>query len=522
MHSPKTARVTLIGLAVLGSVNAVLSAQIADLLKRALGRYQYIGVISYCIGVILVIVISMRERAHETLSKDSEVHIVTSRSHYYASPWDLLNHRLDLVRHPLRFALAIARDPTRYFRHAIWLLIPAGFAAIVRATIPNGRAILRELLFFVGATVAGAALFAIAWVTVRSKASFLAFFCLALYFNVLGNTFFILTVALTERVLNTGGIETVYHPLDHLPAILDALSDCIENRGFATCVDSTQPMMLRSYEDPRAVAVYRDPHSWYALGVLTISGVCLILWTFVLWRSAKWIGRATVLRTILAFLVSPPLSWLFATASFIARAPRQGCDIAVPMRAALNPGPLRFGVDAFCSEFPLIDVHKQSSSAPRELRFADSLAEHLAGMNANIGDTLHVRIWIDNGADDLTPELDTAKGVRVVVRPYKASVGEFRLSAFATSTTAPTINSVNPKYGGDFTVRTPKSAVIEYVPDSTVLCISKDHSASAFHSWEAGQGSSSSALDFSSLCAYTQKGVKGPDGIMSSGLLKAE
>jgi hypothetical protein len=120
-----------------------------------------------------------------------------------------------------------------------------------------------------------------------------------------------------------------------------------------------------------------------------------------------------------------------------------------------------------CADFPLIDVGLLNST-----HWSRSAADHDAGIKANTGDIVALRLWLNNGAaDNLDTEQMTARNVRVRIGTLRPNPNTLLMGAQAYGDNVRLIQSAQAKFGGHakITTNVPVKAVV--VPGS--VCINR-------------------------------------------------
>lgn len=117
---------------------------------------------------------------------------------------------------------------------------------------------------------------------------------------------------------------------------------------------------------------------------------------------------------------------------------------------------------------PLVDTRVVSGTG-RNVRTSLNLKEHDEGITAKPGEIIRVLVWFHNSGSENKRTDTTARDVRVgSAFDEKASV-RHSIAVLISAENAETIHSSD--HGGDAIVNTPAPTVLEYLPNSTELCL---------------------------------------------------
>jgi hypothetical protein len=203
--------------------------------------------------------------------------------------------------------------------------------------------------------------------------------------------------------------------------------------------------------------------------------IALLVWQIVLWIGLRRNLRIGVLRAIAAyFLYTTGSAWMITLKSAFSE--QEDCRFAtISTIPVLNPGPLTFEPNAFCADFPLVEVgtHESKGPVPGRPRWSNSQTEHDRGLPVNVGDIITVRIFVENGAADNLELRDRTVARHVKARADIHDVDQFRhlISVTIASDSAPTIVSSDVVHGGDAVVYSSQPTRLRYIPGSSEVSI---------------------------------------------------
>jgi hypothetical protein len=213
--------------------------------------------------------------------------------------------------------------------------------------------------------------------------------------------------------------------------------------------------------------------------MLDVSLLAIIVWSACFWVSSRTLTNSGIVRGLSACML-----WLltsgvaFAGSLYLdSLAYEKGCGFGDMSRTPiLNPGPLLYGATAKCGDLPFVDVgtHSSQGTLIGRRRPAASPEEHDTALVSKPGDTLTVRVFVDNGADpNIDSSVSTAIGVKVFASVKPVDDQHFVVTARASARNAPPIVSSNMKYGGDSRIETTVPSKLIYVPNSAEACVSQ-------------------------------------------------
>lgn len=177
-----------------------------------------------------------------------------------------------------------------------------------------------------------------------------------------------------------------------------------------------------------------------------------------------------------------------------------------------NAYPLTYDSSQDCHDLPLIDARDLTGGSERDQRYSASQAEHDAGINASVGDTVRVSIYFDNGATD-DPSLGdstTAQNVVVASTLDSSASTSHSIAGSLSASNAATVTSTSAHQGGNITVNSSTPTTLQYVPGSTQVCLQYNDAVE-------------SGVNLSQTCGTDAQGqpkilVNLPDGITSGGV----
>jgi len=178
------------------------------------------------------------------------------------------------------------------------------------------------------------------------------------------------------------------------------------------------------------------------------------------------------------------------------------CAQPAPTSPQFDVWPLSYNPNATCVDLAQIDAFTNGASG-RDGRFAESQAEHDAGIHANVGDTVTVSIYFHNGASDqVDRNLTTAHNVSISSSVNAGSATDHTFSSSISASNAATVSSASR--GGSITVHTGTATTVSIVPGSAGLCITP-------------QGATARGLDPNTLasCGVSDKFVPMSDSIFN-------
>ena len=253
--------------------------------------------------------------------------------------------------------------------------------------------------------------------------------------------------------------------------VLRDLGTCTEEHGFHACIDKTQPIGLSSATF-WSRNVYQSPVFWLGVLIFLLGVPVQFVYNVATCRACYKIAepRRFWSMCIIPFVFFIPGLFISFLKSGMASVIRDdSCSVAISRTPILNPGPIKYGPLLMCADFPLIDVALLTST-----HWSRSAAEHDAGIEAKVGDSVALRLWFNNGAaDNLDTEQMTARNVRVRVGNLRPNPNTLLLFAQAYGDNVPLIKSGQAKFGGHAKITTNVPVNAELVPSS--ICINRSH-----------------------------------------------
>jgi hypothetical protein len=161
---------------------------------------------------------------------------------------------------------------------------------------------------------------------------------------------------------------------------------------------------------------------------------------------------------------------LLALSMVSCRTSQGQCAGQIPQRSALNPFVITYDPSKECVDLPLVDALILGAK-DRNGRFARSPGEHESGVAALPGDTLLVSVYFDNGGADVPA--NTAKNVRSYVSVTPEVGTDHIISVRLEADNAGTAYS--KERGGDIVIHTKLLTKLTYLPDTAILCITRQH-----------------------------------------------
>src|ERR1035437_1162553 len=301
------------------------------------------------------------------------------------------------------------------------------------------------------------------WWLVRGPVAFRRLFVIQAYFC--GALFLLITCCislvkwiLTTPLINPSGTSITSLAFAHLERLV-LVPDCTDSDSLGSC--------LSQYGLPNEPALIT---MGIAIGLLTIIYYLVLL--FGVWYALRRLAHVGYVRAGIAFLLyfilSGSISSIQVASVYRLATTCQFDDLTV--YPTLNPGPLKWVGPMTCGDYPLVEIgHREAAYWPR------SQAEHNTGLLAKIGDVLSVRLFLENGAaDNADPRTAVARNVRAMFHLRSASPQEYVLSVTVTSDNAATISSSDITRGGDCTIRTSTPALLQYLPGTTSMLVSRE------------------------------------------------
>jgi uncharacterized repeat protein (TIGR01451 family) len=174
-----------------------------------------------------------------------------------------------------------------------------------------------------------------------------------------------------------------------------------------------------------------------------------------------------------------------------------------PLTPAMNIWPLSWtGQD--CHDLSLIEV-KNLNGSGRDARYAQSQAEHDAGINVNPGDKVRVAVYFHNGASPDDQAASLAKNVVVATQIDAAESKVHNVSGAIGLDNGTPAYSIDADNGGDTKIVSSVPTTLSYVAGSTQMCVRTEVAQ------EYGLTSVGS-------CGSGQVLVNQPDGIFNGGV----
>jgi hypothetical protein len=225
-------------------------------------------------------------------------------------------------------------------------------------------------------------------------------------------------------------------------------------------------------------AVWDGPGFIPVVMVLYVGEFVLLLWLAFAWRALhKLFSTRRFLSPVLLLASLVAISAINFAAMLVPDwLPRAQpvCAEPAPTVATFNSFPVSYVEGLKCHDQALIDVRNEYLKGNRNGRYADSQAEHDAGINASVGDTLRAVIFFHNSASGTDPEKQTLASVRI---KFILNEDENRHSVAGelSADNAPTVTSGDYAKGGNLIVTTLQPAELQFLPGSAYLCISTVH-----------------------------------------------
>jgi hypothetical protein len=121
-----------------------------------------------------------------------------------------------------------------------------------------------------------------------------------------------------------------------------------------------------------------------------------------------------------------------------------------------------------CHDVPMVDVILPDGSG-RNGRFSHSAKEHEDGITVGFDKLIRVKVWFHNSGSEEKRTNTTARNVRIGSMFDKKPASVHAISAMISSDNAETVHSSD--HGGEAVVKTGTPSVLEYVPDTTQICL---------------------------------------------------